>query len=154
MEELKKLINEHGSFSMIVVNILYSMFGDVVTLDTALAVAQEFDNRYINSLDEIDEIISSYDDTYADFLREYEVEVKLNADKMFIDLDFAKTVKDNYITYTYDADDYKIEVVFNMTDKTYQNNRYYQGSIDLSYEVETVLHDAISQFIVENFNYE
>jgi|SRR5690554_4038451 len=151
MEELKKLINEHGAFSMIVVNLLYSHFGDVVTLDTALAVAQEFDNRYTNSLDEIDEIISSYDDNYADFLREYEVEVKLNADKMFIDLDFAKTVKYNYITYTYDADDYTIEVVFNMVDKTYQNNRYYQGSIDLDYEVETVLHDAISQFILENF---
>lgn len=151
MEELKKLINEHGAFSMSVVNLLYAKFGDVVTLDTALAVAQEFDNRYINALDEVDEIISSFDDNYADFLREYEVEVKLNADKMFIDLDFAKAVKDNYIIYTYDGEDYTIEVRFNMVEKTYQNNRYYQGSIDLDYEVETVLHDAISQFIGENF---
>ena len=46
---------------------------------------------------------------------------------------------------------YKIEVVFNMTDETYQNHRYYQDAIDLDYEVETVLHEAISQFIVENF---
>lgn len=151
MEELKKLINEHGAFSMSVVNLLYSHFGDVVTLDTALAVAQEFDNLYTNSLDEIDEVISSYDDTYTDFLREYDVEVKLNANKMFIDLDFAKDVEDNYITYRYFADDYFIEVVFNMVEKTYQNNRYYRGEIDLSYEVETVLHEAISQFIVENF---
>lgn len=149
MEELKKLINEHGAFSMSVVNLLYSHFGDVVTLDTALAVAQELDNMYINSLDEIDDIISSFDYNYADFLREYEVEVKLNADKMFIDLDFAKAVKDNYIIYTYHADDYKIEVMFNMVEKTYQTNRYYQGSIDLDYEVETVLHDAINQFILE-----
>lgn len=151
MEELKKLINEHGVFSMIVVNLLYGKFGDVVTLDTALRVAQELDNIYMNSLDEIDEAISSFDDNYADFLREYEVEVKLNADKMFIDLDFAKTVKDNYIIYKYYAVDYTIEVMFNMVEKTYQNNRYYQGSIDLDYEVETVLHDAINQFILENF---
>ena len=151
MEELKKLINEHGAFTICVVNLLYSHFGDVVTFDTALAVAQELDNIYMNSLDEIDEVISSFDDTYADFLREYEVEVKLNADKMFIDLDFAKTVKDNYITYRYDADDYFIEVVFNMTDGKYQNNRYYQGAIDLDYEVEFVLHEAISQFILEKF---
>lgn len=151
MEGLKKLINEHGAFSMSVVNLLYAKFGDVVTLDTALAVAQELDNIYMNSLDEIDVVISSFDDNYADFLREYEVEVKLNADKMFIDLDFAKTVKDNYIIYTYYADDYKIEVMFNMVEKTYQNNRYYKGAIDLDYEVETVLHDAINQFIGEHF---
>lgn len=151
MEELKKLINEHGAFSMSVVSLLYSHFGDVVTLDTALAVAQEFDNQDINSLDKIDEIISSFDDNYTDFIREYEIEVKVNADKLFIDLDFAKTVRDNYIIYTFHAEEYKIEVVFNMTDETYQNTRYYQGSIDLDYEVETVLHEAISQFIVENF---
>lgn len=150
MEELKKLVNENGAFTICVVTMLVDKFGDIVTLDVGVGIAEYFKNEGYE-LDWVENEIYNYRDGLNDFIREKEIDVIISADLLFAELDFAKTVKDNYITYTYDAVDYKIEVVFNMTDETYQNTRYYNGAIDLDYEVETVLHEAISQFIVENF---
>lgn len=150
MEELKKLINKHGAFTICVVTMLVDKFGDFATLDVGVGIAEYFKNEGYE-LDWVENEIYNYQDELYDFIREKEIDVIISADLLFTQLDFAKTVKDNYIIYTFYADYYKIEVMFNMVEKTYQHSRYYQGAIDLDYEVETVLHEAISQFIVENF---
>lgn len=150
MEELKKLINDCGAFTICVVTMLVDKFGDFVTLDVGVGIAEYFKNEGYE-LDWVENEIYNYQDGLNDFVRGKGIDVIMSADLLFTQLDFAKTIKDNYITYTFFSHEYKIEVVFNMTDETYQNYRYYQGAIDLDYEVETVLHEAISQFIVENF---
>lgn len=150
MEELKKLINDCGAFTICVVTMLVDKFGDFATLDIGVGIAEYFKNEGYE-LDQVENEIYNYEDGLNNFIREKEIDVIISADLLFTQLGFAKKVKDNYITYTYDADDYKIEVIFNMVENTYKNIRYYQGAIDLDYEVETVLHEAISQFIVENF---
>lgn len=150
MEELKKLLNEHGAYKVMIVTMLFERFVNVVTLDVAIGIAEELELLDMD-LNETEALIYNFEGDFNDFIRENNFDLKVTANLLFAELDFAKTVKDNYIIYTYYAVDYTIEVVFNMVEKTYQNNRYYKGAIDLDYEVETVLHDAISQFIVENF---
>lgn len=150
MEELKKLIIEHGAYITSVMAMLIEKFGDAVTFDIALGIAEELKQRDLD-LNEAEALIYDFEDDLNDFIRENNIDLKVTSDLLFTQLDFTKTVKDNYIIYKYHAIDYTIEVVFNMVEKTYQNNRYYKGAIDLDYEVETVLHDAINQFILEHF---
>ena len=96
---------------------LTKRFGRVVTHNSIEAVKYKYEQGLISKKD-IKEI-DKYKGTYHEFLKEHNVSIKSITERLFIEFDFEYDFDGTHVYYIFKADEYLIELIFDILDRNY-----------------------------------